>query len=78
MSDELPPTSEPPEEVVLEQRAHLRRILIAFVVIILVMPVAAIGGFGWLILPLLLVAAHACREAVRLRRLVRTFGAPRR
>jgi hypothetical protein len=55
-----------------EQRAHLRRILVAFVVIVVLLPLANLGGAWALVLvPLLLVAAFALREGVRLRRSLR-------
>lgn len=62
--------------VALEQRRHLSRILRAFLVMVVLLPLAGLGGaWSWLLLPLVVVAALALREAVRLRRSVRTHGA---
>jgi fatty acid desaturase len=55
-----------------EQRRHLRRILVAFVIVVLLMPVTIFGGAWWFVLvPMVLVAAFALREGIRLRRTVR-------
>lgn len=57
------------------QRRHLRRILAAFVVVVVLLPLAGLGGaLGWLLVPILLVAALALREGIRLRRSVRRYG----
>lgn len=65
-------------DVAIQQARHLRRIMLAFVVVVVLLPLAGIGGaLGWLLVPLLLVAAFAVREAVRLRRSVRLHGAVR-
>lgn len=72
----LPP--EPDEAVVAMQRRHLSRILIAFVVVVLLLPFAGLGGaLGWLLVPVVAVAGFALREAIRLRRSVRRHGAAR-
>ncbi len=68
----------PPAEIALEQRALLRQILVAFVVVVLLLPLAGLGGaLSWLLVPILVVAAFALRSAIRLRRSVRTHGAAR-
>lgn len=65
--------------VAAQQNAHLRRILGAFFVVIVLLPLSLLGGaFSVLLLPLLAAAALALREAVQLRRSVRTHGARRR
>lgn len=80
-ADDVNPAELPvePDPVVAQaQRAHLRRILVCFVVVVLTLPLAGLGGpWSWLLLPILVVAALALREAVRLRRSVRTHGAAR-
>ncbi len=73
---ELPP--EPSAEVAEEQRRHLRRIMAGFVIVVLLLPFAGIGGaWSWLLLPVIAVAALALREAIRLRRSVSRHGAAR-
>lgn len=54
-----------------QERRHLRRILVAFAIVVIVLPLVALGPAtaAWLLVPLLLVAAAALREALRLRRL---------
>jgi len=57
------------------QRQHLRRILAAFAVVVVLLPIAGFGGaLGWLILPMLAAAAFALREAIGLRRSVNRSG----
>lgn len=73
---ELPP--EPPAEVVDQQRRHLRRIMFGFVAVVLLLPIAGLGGaLSWLLLPVVVIAALALREAIRLRRSVTRHGAAR-
>lgn len=73
---ELPP--EPPAEVVEQQRRHLRRIMFGFVAVVLLLPIAGLGGaLSWLLLPVVAIAAFALREAIRLRRSVTRHGAAR-
>ncbi|MCW2922428.1 MAG: hypothetical protein JWL76_2302 [Thermoleophilia bacterium] len=75
-SVELP--AEPPAEVAAQQRAHLRRIMIGFVVVVVLLPFAGLGGaWSWLLLPVLVFAGFALREAIRLRRSVSRHGAAR-
>lgn len=58
-----------------EQRTHLRRILVCFAVVVVLLPLAGLGDtLGLLLLPMLAVAAYGLREAVRLRRSVRRYG----
>lgn len=72
------PDPVPGSEVAAVQARHLRRILLSFLVVVMLLPVAGLGGpFAWLLLPLLLVAALGLREAVRLRRSVRRDGVQR-
>lgn len=67
---EAPPAN--PGEQTPEQRRHLRRILVAFVLVVVLLPLTFFGGAFWLLLlPLLAVAGFAAREAVLLRRTVR-------
>jgi hypothetical protein len=55
-----------------EQRRHLRRILVAFIAVVVLLPVVGLGGaFAWLLLPLVVIAAFALREGIRLRRSAR-------
>lgn len=62
-----------------EQGAHLRRILVGFAIVVVLLPLAGLGNaFGWLLLPLLAVGAWTFREGMRLRRSVRRHGAMRR
>ena len=87
MTDEPAPASErdepagtdlPPRLVELEQRRHLRRILRAFVAVVVLLPFAGLGGvWAYLLLPLLACATFAIREAMLLRRSVRRYGAVR-
>lgn len=58
------------------QHRELRRILAAFIVVIILMPIVALGGKAGMILllPLLATAAFAARSAIRLRRSVRAQG----
>lgn len=76
MADEIAPSEEVrAAQVAAEQRGHLRRILASFIAVVLLLPLAGIGGsWAWLLIPILLVAAHALREALRLRRSVRDHG----
>ncbi len=72
------PQPQPDVESAAQQRRHLRRILIAFFVVVVLLPIAGLGGaLYWLLVPLVLVAAFALREGLRLRRLVRRDGAAR-
>lgn len=76
MSD--PATPQVDVDVAKAQSAHLRRIMLAFFAVVVLLPLAGLGGaLGWLLVPLLLVASFAVREAVRLRRSVRRHGAVR-
>lgn len=69
---------EPSAEVASAQRRHLRRIMVGFVVVVLLLPIASIGGaLAWLFLPLLAAASLSLREAIQLRRSVRQHGAAR-
>lgn len=73
--DEAEARPAPHPLVALDQRRHLSRILAAFVVVVVLLPFAGLGGgWSWLLLPLVVVAAFALREAIRLRRSVRTHG----
>lgn len=73
--DEQAAQAPPHPLVALEQRQHLSRILRAFLVVVVLLPFAGLGGaWAWLLLPLVVVAALAFREAVRLRRSVRRHG----
>lgn len=58
------------------QRAHLRRILVAFVLVVVLLPLAGLGGtLTWLLLlPMLAAAALGLREAILLRRSVQRYG----
>jgi hypothetical protein len=68
----------PAPEVAAQQRAHLRRILVCFVAIVVLLPFAGIGGaWGWLLLPVLVLAGRALREAIRLRQSESRHGAAR-
>lgn len=52
-----------------EQRRHLRRILSSFVFVVVALPFALLGGrWSLLLVPLVLAAAFALREALLLRR----------
>lgn len=71
-------TDLPPQLVELEQRRHLRRIMYGFLVLVILMPLAGLGGaWSLLILPALAAAGFATREAVLLRRSVRRYGVVR-
>lgn len=60
-----------------EQRRHLRRILIGFFSIVVLLPLAGLGGaWSWLLLVLLVIAALSLREAIALRRSVLRAAAP--
>ena len=73
---ELPP--EPSAEVAEQQRRHLRRIMLGFVTVVLLLPIAGLGGsWSWVLLPVIAVSALALREAIRLRRSVNRHGAAR-
>ncbi len=73
---ELP--AEPSPEVAAEQRRHLRRIMVGFVLVVLLLPFAGLGGaWSWLLLPILALSGLALREAIRLRRSVARHGAAR-
>ncbi len=63
-------------DVAAEQHRHLRRILVAFAVVIVLVPIVALGGsVGALLLILLLVVGVlAALAAARLRRSVRRHG----
>ncbi|MCB0880450.1 MAG: hypothetical protein KDC46_15885 [Thermoleophilia bacterium] len=80
--DDRPDSAEagdlPPQLVALDQQRHLRRILRAFFAVIVLLPIAGIGG-AWAIalVPALMIAVFAVREAVQLRRSVRRYGAVR-
>lgn len=74
---ELP--EEPSDEVAAQQRRHLQRIMLAFVIVVLVLPLAGLSGaWSWLLVLVLAVAALALREAIQLRRSVVRHGAARR
>lgn len=81
MSDREPsePSAEGSElDIALEQRGHLRRILFAFLVVVVLLPFAALGGaWSLLLIPLLLVGAFGLREALALRRSVQRHGVHR-
>lgn len=87
MSDEASSPEELPDELIgLEaslahaaQRVHLRRILISFGIVVVLMPLVGMGGaLAWLLLvPMLVVAALGLREAIRLRRSVIRYGQSR-
>jgi hypothetical protein len=63
------------DDHVRRQRRHLRRILLAFVVVVVAMPLGAVGGaWALALVPALVAAALAVREAVLLRRSVRRHG----
>lgn len=75
--DDLPPGPIDGDPLAsLEQDRYLRRILVAFVVVIVLLPLVALGGTlgSILLLPLLATCAFAAREAYRLRRSVRRHG----
>ena len=73
---ELP--AAPPADVAAQQRRHLHRIMVGFVLVVLLLPFAGLGGdWSVLLLPVLVIAALALREAVRLRRSVTRHGAAR-
>ncbi|MCW2949156.1 MAG: hypothetical protein JWN41_169 [Thermoleophilia bacterium] len=56
-------------ELVLVQRRRIRRIWSAFAVIVVLLPLVALGGaWAFVLVPLLLVALLAMREARALRR----------
>ena len=64
--------------IAVEQRLRLRRILIAFVAIGVLLPIAGIGdAFAWLLVPMLVLAAWALREGILLRRSVNRHGVQR-
>lgn len=55
-----------------EQRQHLRRILAAFFVVVICVPLTALEGYWtWALIPALIAAVLAVREMVGLRRSVR-------
>jgi hypothetical protein len=62
--------------VALEQQRHLRRILGAFAVVVVLLPVVGFGGtIGAIVLvPAVVASLLAGREAVRLRRSVQRHG----
>jgi uncharacterized membrane protein YdbT with pleckstrin-like domain len=69
MSDAGEPTA---SERTPAQRRHLRRILWAFLIVVVLLPAVGLGGaWSWLLVPLLLVAVFAAREAYLLRRTLR-------
>ena len=73
-ADSQPPAH--PRPVSAEQRGHLRRILLCFLAVVILLPLSGLGdAWAWLFIPMLLVAAIGLREAVRLRRTV-TRSAP--
>ena len=54
------------------QQRHLRRILWSFLIVVVLIPPLGLGGtWSWLLVPLLLVAVFAAREAWQLRRTLR-------
>ena len=60
------------------QNAHLRRILLTFLIVVALLPLVALGeAWSMLLVPLLVAAAVGLREAIRLRRSVRAHGAQR-
>ncbi len=79
--DDVNPVALPPEpspEVAAQQRAHLRRIMVGFVAVIVLLPLAGLGGgWSWLLLPVLAFAGLALRQAIRLRASVSRHGAAR-
>lgn len=60
----------------LEQQRYLRRILVAFFVVVVLLPLVGLGGTigAILLLPAMLAAGFAARDAYRLRRSVRRHG----
>lgn len=60
----------------LEQQRYLRRILVAFFVVVVLLPLVGLGGTlgAVLLLPALVAAGFAARDAYRLRRSVRRHG----
>jgi hypothetical protein len=76
MSEDEPQVPANPRLVSLEQRRHLRRILLCFLAVVILLPLSALGdAWAWLFVPMLVLAAVGLREAVRLRRTV-TRSAP--
>jgi hypothetical protein len=72
------PSDLPPQLVELEQRRHLRRILRGFVAVVVLLPLAGLGGtWAYLLLPTIAAAVFATREAVLLRQSVRRYGVVR-
>ena len=68
----------PSTEVAAQQRRHLHRIMLGFVVVVVLLPIASVGGgLAVLFLPLLAAASLALREAIQLRASVRRHGAAR-
>ncbi|MCW2960310.1 MAG: hypothetical protein JWM25_1209 [Thermoleophilia bacterium] len=79
MSDELdliePPTPQRPP-ISPQQRSFLRRILVSFVVVVVLLPLTGLGdAWTWLLIPMLGAAAFGLVSAVRLRRSVRRVTA---
>lgn len=60
-----------------EQRRHLRRILACFLFVVVLLPIAGLGGrLWWLLVPMLVAAVLGLREAIRLRRTVTRSESP--
>lgn len=78
-ADDMPADPFVEDELVeAQQREHLRRILIAFLVVVVLLPFTALGDLWTLLLvPMLLAAWRGLRHALLLRRSVRLYGAPR-
>jgi hypothetical protein len=58
------------------QRRHLRRIMWCFLIVVIALPIAGLGGtWTYLLLPLVAVSALALREGMALRQSVRRHGA---
>ncbi|MEO6867414.1 MAG: hypothetical protein ABI200_05285 [Gaiellales bacterium] len=62
-------------EIAQQQSVHLRRILVRFLFVVVLLPFVGLGGmWSFALVPLLLVAALALREALALRQSVLRYG----
>lgn len=74
-ADQRPPVN--PRPVSAQQRRHLRRILLCFLAVVVLLPLSGLGGrWAWLVIPMLAIAGLGLREAVRLRRTITRSARP--